>query len=295
MSATGATYEPVKRGLPIVTMRERSQCSATGVAGPSVMPNVGTPLSRALMAASTDSRRHRPEADDDQQIVLAKDANLVSHISRAADRRLGAEAERYEGIGEQPRQRCGEIDPHYENVRRLVNLFGEIRHPVGVEALFELRHVVEIAIEAAGHVVGDGSPLFRFRLQHRVGRDARKEVPPEIGGEIGKAIVAQCLDRPYDRRRVHVEQFGQLSRRQKESLVRPFQDGLDQLVPSRSEPVPVLFKADVEGNRGPCAHAAEHNTAAISPATSVAPARGHVAAKPKPPVDFSWDALVEPG
>src|SRR6185436_11350487 len=87
-------------------------------------------------------------------------------------------------------------------------------------------------------------------------RDSRKEIAPEISGEIGKTIVAERLDRPNDGRGVDVEQCGQLARGKKESLVRPFQHGLDQLVPPRTEAAAVLFRTHVEGKGGAGTHAA---------------------------------------
>ena len=99
-------------------------------------------------------------------------------------------------------------------------------------------------------MLGEGAPFLGLGPQHRVRRDLRQEVAPQIGGEVGVAPIADRLDGPHDGGGVDAEAARQVARRQEEGLVGALEDGLDQPLTAGAEPVSGLREAEIERQRG---------------------------------------------
>ena len=81
-------------------------------------------------------------------------------VAGAADRRLGIQAERHQAVGQEPRQRRGEIHADDEDPPRAVNLGRQRDDAIGVERRLEDAEILAVTFETVLDMAADAAFLL---------------------------------------------------------------------------------------------------------------------------------------
>jgi hypothetical protein len=110
-----------------------------------------------------------------------------------------------------------------------MDLRRQLDDAIGVERRVEDAEILAVASESVLDVTADTALFLRRRLGHGVWRDLADEVLAKIGGEVGKAVIAQRLDGADDRGGIDAIAPRQLARRQEIGFLRVVENRPHQL------------------------------------------------------------------
>ena len=104
----------------------------------------------------------------------------------------------------------------------------KLDHFLLFEFRFEVVEVLERFVQHVIDVISDTALLASGRFQHRVRRDARDEVLPQISGKISERFIAENFGSAKDRRCVDAVTFSHFARREEARFIRRVENRMYQ-------------------------------------------------------------------